>query len=172
MVLIQKYFTRIFIILRGASLFSLIIMLTDYIFYPFVIYTTGLLDGFLIMLFLSFVFNVILIQVYNHFKKDIFSLEYTKQILDDFVDNTHGNWLHRTLRSVLIRSRIVFFIFLSVYDPFIATVYMRKTYHYHKMTTRDWSILTISVVIGNGIWAPTVFAGISITEFVFNVITK
>ena len=147
-------------------------MLFDYIFYPFVIYKAGLLKGFLIMLFFSFTFCLLFLLIYNYLKKDVFALEYSKKKLSDFVDNTKGNWLKRTFRSVLRHSRVLLFILLSVYDPFIATVFMRKNYQYNRMTGRDWKILTLSVIIGNGIWAPTVFAGVTFTELLYRQINS
>lgn len=142
-------------------------LLFDYVLYPFVIYKAGLIKGFSIMLLFSFLFCLLFIIIYNKLKKDVFALEYSKEKINKFIEKTGGNWFQSLFRSILKKSKIIFFIFLSFYDPFIATVFMRKNYQYSKMTLRDWKVLVISVIIGNGIWAPTIFCGVSITEFFY-----
>ena len=166
----KKFVNKVLLLFSGTFVLYATAWLFDYILYPFVIYRAGLLYGFFIMIILSFINCLLFLLVYNYLKKDIFSFEYSKKKISDFVDTTNGNWLKRTFRSILKHSKIILFIFLSVYDPFIATVFMQKGNNgYNRMTAYDWNILILSVIIGNGIWAPTVFAGISFTEYIYKL---
>lgn len=165
----RKLITRILWFLTGSFILYLNIVLFDFVIYPIVILMAGLIKGFFIMVILSFASCLLFLLIYNYLKKDIFALEWSKKKLSEFVDDTKGNRLTRFFRSLLKHSRIFFFIFLSFYDPFIATVFMRKNYEYTRMSARDYGILALSIIIGDGIWAPTVFAGISFVEFIYRL---
>ena len=59
---------------------------------------------------------------------------------------------------------------LSVFDPFIATVYMRKGISkYNGLSKRNWMIFIMSLIIGNGIWAITVFTSLSLFQYVIKI---
>ena len=166
-----KLLKDILLFFSGALVLYFTSLLFDYVLYPFVIYKAGLLKGFFIMIFLSLIYTLFFLLIYNYLEKDIFALEYSKKKLSDLVDNTKGNWLKRIFRSILKKSKVIFFIFLSVYNPFLATVFMRRgSFQNKEMTWHDWNILILSVIIGNGIWAPTIFAGISFTQLIYKLI--
>lgn len=168
---VRKIYQRILVFLSGAFVLYSTAYLFDYVLYPFVIYKAGLLKGFAIMLALSFLSCLIFLLIYNFLKKDIFALEYSKQKINAFIDDTKGSKIKRFFRKILKHSKILLFIFLSVYDPFIATVFMRKGDFKPKLMTRsDWGILSLSVVVGNAVWAPTIFVGVSLFEFLYELI--
>ena len=167
----MKILNKILLFFSGAFVLYSTAWLFDYVLYPFVIYKAGLVYGFFIMLLLSFLSCLILLLLYNYLKKDIFGFEFAKHKIDGFIDTNHGNYVKRMLRGFLKRSKVLLYIVLSVYDPFIAAVFMRKgDFQSRVISRRDWRNLTLSVIVGNGVWAPMVFAGVSFVEFIYGLI--
>jgi hypothetical protein len=166
----KLFLKRLLLFLTGSSFVYLTALLFDYVLYPFVIFEAGLSKGFVIMIFLSFISCVLMFYIYDYLKKDFLAIEYSKEKLELLITNNQGSRLKKVLVCILKRSKIVLFVFLSVYDPFIATVFMRKgSYQYNSLKARDWKILTLSLFIGNGIWAVTVFTGLSLFQFVLKI---
>lgn len=166
----KQLLKRLLLFLTGSSFVYLTALLFDYVLYPLVIYNTGLTKGFVIMIFLSFLSCILMFFIYDYLKKDFLAIEYSKDKLDSLIANNKGSKFRKALIWLLHRSRIILFVFLSVYDPFIATVFMRKgAYQYNGLSKRDWGILTLSLFIGNGIWAVTVFTGLSLFEYLIEI---
>ncbi len=167
----KQFLNKILLFLTGTSFIYMTNLLFDYVLYPFVIIEAGLSKGFVIMIFLSFISCVLMFLVYDYLKKDFLAIEYSKQKLDSLTDDYDGSRLKRALIWILKRSRIFLFVFLSVYDPFIATVFMREGSHqYNGLKARDWKILILSLFIGNGIWAVTIFTGLSLFQYMFKLV--
>lgn len=164
----RQILCKIFLFLTGSTFVYITALLFDYVLYPFIILEAGLAKGFVIMIFLSFLSCILMIVLYDFLKKDFLAIEYSKQKLDSLISNSQEGALKMTSIWILKRSRIFLFVFLSVYDPFIATMFMREGSHqYNALKARDWQILTLSLFIGNGIWAVTVFSGLSLFQFLF-----
>ena len=161
---------KILLFLTGSTFVYITALLFDYVLYPFIILEVGLAKGFVIMIFLSFLSSVLMIVIYDFLKKDFLAIEYLKQKLDSLITNNQGSTLKMASTWILKRSRIFLFVFLSVYDPFIATIFLREgLYQYNALKARDWQILTLSLFIGNGIWAVTVFTGLSFFQYIFKI---
>lgn len=166
----RKFINIILLLFTGSTFVFVTGWLFDYVLYPFVIYEAGLVKGFAIMIFLSFLSCVLMILLYDYLKKDFLAIEYSKEKLDLLTANNEGGRLKRSFKWLLKRSQIFLFVFLSVYDPFIATIFMRKgSNQYNGLKARDWQVLTLSLFIGNGIWAVTVFTGLSLFQFLFKI---
>lgn len=120
--------------------------LFDYAMYPFVIYLCGFWIGFIVMFFASLLLNFLLIKLYDWTKKDVFGFEYLK----DINDNPDG---HKVMRKIIKLGKIPTFIALSIYDPFLATIFVRKSKKFDGMTKEDWRNLLISGFIGNIVWS-------------------
>ena len=162
---------RIFLFFAGSSFVYITGWLFDYVLYPFVIFEAGLKIGFVIMIFLSFISCVLMFLIYDYLKKDFLAIEYSKEKIDLLIADDHKGWLKRVLIWILKRSKIALFIFLSVYDPFIATVFMRKGAHqFNGLKARDWGILALSLLIGNGIWAVSVFTSLTLFQYLYEVV--
>lgn len=162
---------RIFLFLTGSSFIYVTGWLFDYVLYPFVIFTAGLSIGFVIMVFLSFLSCVLMFFIYDYLKKDFLAIEYSKEKIDLLITDDQKSRFKRAMLWILKRSRIALFVLLSVYDPFIATVFMRKGAHqYNGLKARDWRILAVSLLIGNGIWAVSVFTGLTLFQYLYEVV--
>ncbi|MEI6400082.1 MAG: hypothetical protein WCO58_01000 [bacterium] len=128
----------------------------DYAMYPFAIYLCGFWVGFIVMFFASLLLNFLLIKLYDWTKKDVFGFEFLK----DIKDNPGG---HKFIRKIISLGKIPAFIILSIYDPFLATIFVRKSKKFDGMTKTDWQNLLISGFIGNIAWS-------LIIELIFHVV--
>lgn len=129
----------------------------DYVVYPFSIKYFGLVLGFFIMLVVSFLINIVLIIVYDKTKTDIFGFEHIKKMKADVA-------IHRkTFLARLVRmGTVITFIALSFYDPFLATLWFRKSTTFDGLTKRDWIVLALSTLIANLLWAPIIFGALKL----------
>lgn len=131
----------------------------NWVLYPFVIWKFGLIFGFFIMSFLSFLVCYGLVLFYDWSKRDWLGIEMIKELREYSGNATFG----KIFSWIMNRGGLVALIFLSIkFDPFIATVYMRKgAGKFDGMKRRDWTIFFSSLVIGGIYWAILVFTGIS-----------
>ena len=165
-----KLLNRILLFITGTTVIYIINWLFDYVLYPVVMYKYGLINGFIIMILLSFVACIFLFILYDFLKKDFFAIEYSKEKLIVLTSDKEGTKIKRTLVWCFKNSKPLLFVFLSVFDPFIATVYMRKGIsEYNGLSKRDWMIFIMSLIIGNGIWAITVFTSLSLFQYVIKI---
>ncbi len=163
----RQLLNRILLVITGTTFLYITGLLFDFVLYPFVIFKAGLSKGFMIMIILSFIDSLLLILMYDYLKKDFFAIELSKCKLDSLIAENNGSRLKRAYAWILKRSRILMFFVLSIYDPFIAVVFMRKgANQYNGLKTRDWRIFILSLCIGNGIWSVAVFTGLSVFEYV------
>jgi hypothetical protein len=139
-------------------------LLFDYALYPVVIYSFGLIWGFMIMAILSLLSCWLLMLFYDWSKTDWLGIEAIKEI-----KNYSGS--ARTLKYVgwvISRGDLLACILLSIkFDPFITTVYLRKG-RYGGMTHADWRNFMISWLIGNVYWSVFCFTGISLLTLTWN----
>ncbi len=155
----KSFLNRLGIFFGGIFATKISAYAFDYLLYPFVIYHLGLKWGFVVMLILSFVTNYLLIFLYDKTKIDIFGFEKLKDLKDK--TNKEKTSL---LAKLVSMGYVVTFIALSFYDPFFATLWFRKSTKFDGMTKRDWRILTLSTIIGNLLWAPTVFGALKLIK--------
>jgi hypothetical protein len=157
------------IFLTGATTFTVINYSFDFVLYPFVIYHMGVLQGFFIMIVLSFLFCWLYFIIYDYLKRDFLGIEFSKEKMSSIIASSESVGLKLLLVKVLRNSRAFLFIFLSIYfDPFVAVAFERKgNFEYNGLSARDWRLFLLSLLISNGFWASTVFLGLSFFEFLF-----
>jgi len=130
--------------------------LFDYLLYPFVIFTMGIIRGAVVMSLLSLVACFLMIRFYDWSKRDWLGIEALKSLKDY---DGPSLW-RRIVARVLLRSDPVACVLLSIkFDPFIVTAYLRKGY-YGGMSARDWRIFLLSWLVGNAYWSLLCFAGV------------
>lgn len=168
----NKWLNRILLFLTGATTFTAINYSFDFILYPFVIYHMGVLYGFFIMILLSFLFCWLYFIIYDYLKRDFLGIEYSKEKMHSIIANNDSVGVKLLLVKILRKSRVLLFVFLSVYfDPFVAVAFERKgNFEYNGLSARDWRLFIVSLLISNGFWASTVFLGLSFFEFLLKLI--
>jgi hypothetical protein len=119
----------------GLALLSGLNNLFDWGIYPFVMCMMGPVSGGIVMAFASIPFNYLLICLYDKLGQDLMGIESLKEFESTDTDTT----FRRNLRKVLTRGKYGTFVFLSIYDPIPATLYMRKgTNTFHGLKGSDW----------------------------------
>ena len=133
----------------------------NYILYPYVIYTYGILRGGIIMMLISLLSCMLTIRFYDWSQRDWLGIEAIKD-LKHYQGKVKSG---RIIGWFLKRSEPVAFVFLTVwYDPFVCMAYLRKG-KFNGMTRRDWRIFFMSLLIGNGYWIIACYMGITLIEW-------
>lgn len=169
----KPFIHRILLFLTGATTFTIINYSFDFVLYPFVLYHLGVIYGFSLMVVLSFLFCWFYFLIYDYLKRDFLGIEFSKEKMNAIITNNDSVGLKLFLVKILRKSHFVLFVFLSIYfNPFVAVAFRRKgNFEYNGLTAHDWRMFILSVIISNGFWATTVFAGLSFFEFLFKIIT-
>ena len=145
----------------GLFLLSSANNIFDWGIYPTVMCLMGPSLGGITMALASIPFNYLLIRLYDFLGQDLMGIESLKE----FENSETDSWTKRKLRKLLTRSRIGTFIFLSIYDPIPATLYMRSgTNTFHGLRGRDWIWFSISTIIANITWMILMGAGVVAVE--------
>jgi hypothetical protein len=149
----------------GLSVNRLLEIGFDYLLYPYVIYKSGILQGGVSMTILSFCACLLIIKFYDRCKRDWLGIEAIKTLREYDGSKLIG----RLSKWVMQKSDTIIFFFLSVkYDPFITMIYMRHGV-YNGISKRDWKILTGSLLLGNAYWTLACFMGVSLVEWVWQL---
>jgi len=157
---------RIRTLLVGHTVNAIIVYSGDYVVYPLVIYSLGLVWGFVVMAILSFIGCWLTMKFYDWSKNDWLGIEAIKSLKNYEGKNLAARWLAWALR----KSDPVACVLLSIqYDPFIVTVYLRRG-RFGGMSGRDWRIFLFSWFIGNAWWSVVCFSGISAVEWVWKFV--
>lgn len=129
----------------------------DYGVYVPVIAFFGPIYGCGIMIILSTLLNLSLIKAYDWSGKDWLGFESLKEGKENL-----STKLPKWLQKMVSLGDITAFIGLSIYDPFMATVYLRKKEQAHKgLSARDWKIFLSATILSNVGWTGLVFGGLS-----------
>ncbi len=165
---------RILLFLTGASTFTIINYSFDFVLYPFALYQLGVIYGFSVMVVLSFLFCWFYFLIYDYLKRDFLGIEYSKEKMNAIIKSNESVGYKLFLVNLLRKSHLFLFVFLSIYfNPFVAVAFRRKgNFEYNGLTAHDWRMFILSVIISNGFWATTVFAGLSFFEFLFKIISQ
>lgn len=142
--------------------------LFNYPLYIWVMNEFGLEKGFIVMSCLSFLLCYVYIKVYDIIKKDLFLLEDVREWMDGMADYV-GESKIKLLRAKVIKKggMLTSFLILSFWkDPFYTLAFCRQG-KYNGFSLRDWAIFLGSVVVGNSVWALSVFGGIEIFKMFF-----
>ncbi len=138
----------------------------DYGIYVPVIAYFGPVKGGGIMIVLSILINLILIYLYDKTGKDWLGFEMIKEGKEEAASKL-PNWLKKAINA----GDIMAFIGLSIYDPFFATIYLRKIENkFNGLTKRDWIIFIIATILSNIGWTALVYSGISVFKIIYNFI--
>ncbi len=145
----------------GLFLLSSANNIFDWGIYPVVMCQMGSTVGGITMAIISIPFNYLLIRLYDLLGQDLMGLESLKEY-----ENSEGDTrVRRLLRKLLARGRIGTFIFLSIYDPIPATLYMRQGVNtFHGLRGKDWLWFSLSTVIANIAWIAVMALGLEIVE--------
>ncbi|MFZ4797416.1 MAG: hypothetical protein ACOYMA_07965, partial [Bacteroidia bacterium] len=105
---------------------------------------------------------------------DFLGIEFSKEKMNAIIASNDSVGLKLFLVKILRKSHLFLFVFLSIYfNPFVAIAFRRKgNFEYNGLTAHDWRMFILSVIISNGFWATTVFAGLSFFELLFKIITE
>ncbi len=125
----------------GIIILEIINRVFDYIYYPIAVYRFSFGKAFVILFVTALILNFILLITYNYLKKDIFGFEKVKLIQE----HKNGFWA-----KVFSMGRIPSIIFLSWYDPFMATVFMSKKSFY--VSRLDYLYLFLTTFMGHTLW--------------------
>lgn len=133
----------------------------DWIIYPVVMCFFGTWQGALLMALASVPFNYGLIRGYDYISVDMLGIE----ALKEFQSSEQSNWHKRLMSKILSRSRIGTFIFISLYDPIPATLYIRQGVRSYKgLQGGDWWWFGVANIIANVFWAMLMTLGIVAIE--------
>jgi len=168
----NQLLNRILLFLTGATTFTIINYSFDFVLYPFALYQLGVVVGFFTMMFLSFLFCWGYFIIYDYLKRDFLGIEYSKEKMNSIINSQNRVGLKLLAVKILRKSNSVLFIFLTIYfNPFVAVAFNRKgNFAYNGLSLLDWRLFILSVIISNGFWATTVFAGLSFFEFLYKII--
>lgn len=142
----------------------------NYLIYPFVIYKFGILQGGVVMTFLSFLACIGTMKFYDWSKRDWLGIEAIKDLKVYEGEKKIGRFTSWFLK----RSDPIAFFFLSVwYDPFIVTAYLRHgSNKFNGMSRRDWGIFMGSLILGNAYWTLACYMGITLVEYLVRFLFK
>jgi hypothetical protein len=138
----------------------------NYPLYTYVMWKFGLINGFYIMLTLSFLICLTYLVVYDIIKKDLFLIEAGKGLMERLGDYDGENAFLKFSSEVIKRGGLISaFLVLSLFkDPFYTVAFCRKG-SFNGLTIRDWTIFAGSLVLGNASWALAIFGGIKAFQF-------
>lgn len=164
----KKRIALIFLGVIGTAGFTIVY---DDILYPIVTYSLGvdaenMWKGFAVMFTMALIINYLLIRVYDLLHTDIFGFEEIKKLKErldanpdssiDQVLQSESETLTKKQKKILKylkRGELILFLFLSWLDPFLATLWKRKSTKFDGFTKRDYKILVLSTFIGCFIWS-------------------
>lgn len=155
----------------------------DLILYPSVIYLYGIVWGGLVMIILSFFVTWGEFVFYDWSKKDWLGIEALKSIKDfnpkpipkylvGRITVSIANAVGSFTAWILKKSDPVVMVVLSIqFEPFITVIYMRHgASRYNGLSSRDWKVFIVSVLISNVYWTLAVYTGITIVESIWRFI--
>ena len=144
----QRWHTRLGILVLGLTVNSVMVVGYNWVVYPYLLATFGLLLGWVYALLGSIVLCLGSLWFYDVTQQDWLDIEAIKLLRDEPATRR----IRRVLHTVANRGDALAFLVLCIkYDPFITTVYMRRGRGNHTMTARDWYIFWLSVAACN-VW--------------------
>lgn len=150
---------RIGILVLGHAANFVTVYGYDFIVYPYLIVTYGLVLGWLYAVAGSIALCLGTLWFYDVTKQDWLGIETVKLVRDG---QTTGR-IRRFFQKIVDKGdTLAFFLLCLKYDPFIITVYMRRGSGNFAMTTRDWKVFWVSMVLCNVWWGLLVFGAIEV----------
>jgi len=140
----------------------------DWLLYSAVMCYMGTITGGAVMTLLSVPFNRALIWGYEALGKDLLGFEALREMRKD-LDPEEGNWFKRTLRKLVAKGRVGTFIFLSLYDPIPAMLFIKEGRG--AFTKTDWKWFAVATTISNLSWAIFIAVGVVAVDTITGVCT-
>lgn len=138
----------------------------DYVLYPFTIYHLGVFSGGAVMAGLSFLVCLLTLWCYDWSKRDWLGIEAIKSMKS----YDGGSRAGRLFAWLMQKGDPVAVVVLSIkFDPFITMIYLRDG-AFNGMSRRDWRIFLASFLISNAYWILACYMGISLVEWVWQVV--
>lgn len=154
----QVWRKRVFLAVAGFVALESVGNAYDYFVYPLITYLFGkkIWLSFLVLCITAIILNYLLVLAYDYFKKDLFGFESIKEFKENNKEGKKG-----ILYKIISWGRVPAFLALSIYDPFLAVLYERKTTDFSGFSRRDYYVLLVSTVfsclVWSALWSPLVF---------------
>jgi hypothetical protein len=120
----------------------------DYVLYPFVVYTHGVMTGGALMTLASLLQCALTLIVYQRMEIDWVGAGLVNDLAQTYPNTGVGRLLTRVTGSSRL---LTFFGLCAVTDPFIVTAFFRRG-RFHALTAQDWNLFFTSVVVCNLYW--------------------
>ena len=140
---------KISTVLVGRTVYEVYNYFFDYGVYPLVLLKFGYLNGLLIMIVVTAVFNFALLLYYFKMNIDWLGFDYVKKVKDWSV-NKKG--VLKIIGVILKKSDLILFMVLSTFrDSFETTAYFKYSYILSK--GRTLAIFIASLIVSNLFWS-------------------
>ncbi|MGQ0659083.1 MAG: hypothetical protein ACT4NU_13525 [Chromatiales bacterium] len=132
----------------GHSLYGTFNHCFDYILYPYVVYSLGMLTGGAVMTVLSLFQCALMLIAYERLGIDWVG----SGLLNEIARKHRPSLIEKALAWTTRQNRVVIFLTLcALTDPFIVTAYFRGG-AFDGLRRRDWQLFFLSVLISNLYW--------------------
>lgn len=153
-----RWLKRIGILVLGLTVNELTAYGYDFIVYPYLIVAYGLLLGWLYAVVGSIVLCLGTLWFYNVTEQDWLGLETIKLVRDEPPTGRMRKFFHR----IANRGDAWALVLLCLkFDAFVVTIYMRRGSGNYAMSTRDWRIFWVSMVVSNAWWGLIIFGAVA-----------
>lgn len=144
------------------------IFLFDWVLYPIVIGTCGVLWGGILMTALTFVVCYYLIRFYDWSKTDWLAIELVKEKIITKIKDYRGESRFGRLGSFLLNQTdsIAVLVLSLKFDAAVVTILMREG-KYNGLGKRDWRIFISSLLFGSLYWIILIKTGMTAVEFLW-----
>jgi hypothetical protein len=145
---VQLPWLRLAQIGTGHALYGSFNHFFDFVIYPYVVYTQGVIVGGALMTLFSMLQCALLLIVYERMGIDWVG----SGLLADIARKSQPSWLDRLVVWVTRRNAaLTFLVLCAVTDPFIVTAFFRRG-SFDGLRARDWRLFFASVLACNVYW--------------------
>jgi hypothetical protein len=132
----------------GHALYGSFNHFFDFVIYPYVVYTQGVILGGALMTLFSLMQCALLLIVYERIGVDWVG----SGLLADIARKAQPSWIDRLVVWVTHRNpALTFLVLCAVTDPFIVTAFFRRG-SFDGLRARDWHLFFASVLVCNLYW--------------------
>ncbi|MCG3143383.1 MAG: hypothetical protein HONDAALG_00724 [Gammaproteobacteria bacterium] len=132
----------------GHALYGSFNHFFDFVIYPYVVYTQGVILGGALMTLFSLLQCALLLVAYERMGVDWVG----SGLLADIARKSQPSWFDRLVAWITNRNQALTFLLLcAVTDPFIVTAFFRRG-SFDGLRARDWHLFFASVLVCNLYW--------------------
>lgn len=132
----------------GHALYGSFNHFFDFVIYPYVVYTQGVILGGALMTLFSLLQCALLLVAYERMGVDWVG----SGLLADIAGKPQPSWLDRLVIWVTNRNQaLTFLVLCALTDPFIVTAFFRRG-SFNGLRARDWQLFFASVLVCNLYW--------------------